>query len=125
MKFRIARHTNNLTPLIAFYKNILGFEILGQFTGHDGYDGVFIGLPQADWHLEFTVSADAPNHEPDEDDLLVFYADSLEQYEDLLQKFAAHSLTPLKPKNPYWEVNGTTFSDPDGYRLVIAMPPMK
>jgi hypothetical protein len=26
----------------------------------------------------------------------------------------------VKPKNPYWEKNGITFEDPDGFRVVIS-----
>ncbi|BBI65852.1 hypothetical protein PKHYL_00430 [Psychrobacter sp. KH172YL61] len=45
MKFRYARHTNNLGTLIDFYQNIIGLEKLGGFKDHNGYDGVFLGFP--------------------------------------------------------------------------------
>jgi hypothetical protein len=73
MKFRIARHTTALNPIVRFYRDLLGLDVLGDFNNHNGYDGVFIGLPGADWHLEFTVSEEAPSHHPDNDDLLVLY----------------------------------------------------
>ena len=41
MKFRYARHTNNLDTLIDFYQNVIGLEKLGGFKDHNGYDGVF------------------------------------------------------------------------------------
>ena len=72
MKFRIARHTTNLESIIAFYCGILDLEILGEFHNHDRYDGVLIGNRDSDWHLEFTVSDEQPDHSPDVDDLLVF-----------------------------------------------------
>ncbi|MER2163157.1 MAG: hypothetical protein ABS921_03445 [Psychrobacter alimentarius] len=56
MKFRYAQHTNNLDSFISFYQNIIGLEKLGGFKDHNGYDGVFLGLPNQDWHLEFTYS---------------------------------------------------------------------
>jgi hypothetical protein len=28
---------------------------------------------------------------------------------------------PLVPANPYWEANGVTFADPDGFQIVLAM----
>ena len=43
MKLRVARHTNDLDKIEAFYINILGFERLGGFQNHNNYDGVFIG----------------------------------------------------------------------------------
>ncbi|MFN4152491.1 MAG: VOC family protein, partial [Candidatus Sericytochromatia bacterium] len=73
MKFRIARHTNNLEPLINFYTNYLGLELLGRFKNHSSYDGIFLGKKDLDWHLEFTMSDEKANHIFDEDDLLVFY----------------------------------------------------
>jgi catechol 2,3-dioxygenase-like lactoylglutathione lyase family enzyme len=120
MKLRVARHTNNLDVIITFYKDILGFKVLGNFAAHNGYDGVFLGLPNTGWHLEFTVSDEAPIHYTDDDDLLVFYAESDEHYNKLLQNFSENRLLPVIPKNPYWQLNGTTYADPDGYRIIIA-----
>ena len=34
MKFRYARHTNNLVSIIEFYTEIIGLEIIGQFENH-------------------------------------------------------------------------------------------
>ena len=81
MKLRVARHTKDLQPLINFYTTILGLEIIGEFKDHNNYDGVFMGIKNTSWHLEFTVSGEQPDHHPDEDDLLVFYAGSLSQFE--------------------------------------------
>lgn len=122
MKFRSARHTNNLAPLVAFYRDALGLEVLGKFDSHDGYDGVFLGIPGADWHLEFTVSDEAVKHKPDEDDLLVFYPASAEEYERIIRRFSENNIPALEPKNPYWKANGITYADPDGYRIVIVKP---
>jgi catechol 2,3-dioxygenase-like lactoylglutathione lyase family enzyme len=87
MKFRSARHTDNRQPIISFYRNVLGLEILGDFKDHDGYDGVFLGIPGAGWHLEFTTSAERADHKPDDDDLLVFYPASAEEYESIIKRF--------------------------------------
>ncbi|TSJ44155.1 hypothetical protein FO440_08280 [Mucilaginibacter corticis] len=72
MKLRVARHTSNLKPLISFYTTVLGLDVIGSFTDHAGYDGVFIGGKNSEWHLEFTTSANNADHHADEDDLLVF-----------------------------------------------------
>lgn len=121
MKFRIARHTNNLAPIINFYQNLLGLSILGDFNNHDGYDGIFLGLPHADWHLEFTVSHQPPIHQPDDDDLFGFYLPTAIEYKLLNEKFSANNVMKAEAKNPYWEANGATYIDPDGYRIVLTI----
>jgi|SRR6218665_1902969 len=120
MTFRSTRHTTDLQQIVDFYCGILGFEILGKFENHDFYDGVFIGIPNSDWHLEFTVSDELPKHQPDEDDLLVFYVENETEYVNLQQKFEHKNILSIPPKNPYWAINGMTYKDPDGFRIVIA-----
>ncbi|HLA55313.1 MAG TPA: VOC family protein [Flavobacterium sp.] len=122
MKFRIARHTADLQPIIHFYCGILGLDILGEFKNHDDYDGVFIGKGNLGWHLEFTVSGELPDHRPDEDDLLVFYPESMVEFNTIRQQFSTYDISEVKPKNPYWAENGITYVDPDGFRIVIAKP---
>jgi len=122
MKFRVARHTDSLENIVTFYTDILGLQVLDDFKDHDNYNGVFIGFPGADWHLEFTTSDEAPAHKPDADDLLVFYASTIEEYNTILQRFTEHKIRKADPKNPYWKTNGTAFLDPDGYGIIIALP---
>ncbi|WP_428328520.1 VOC family protein [Mucilaginibacter sp.] len=121
MKFRIARHTKDLNRIIDFYGRILGMKVLGEFKNHHNYDGVFLGIPGAGWHLEFTVSGTMPVHYPDNDDLLVFYAESVEEFNIIKERFIANRVKPATPKNPYWTKNGITFTDPDGFRIVISI----
>lgn len=121
MKLRIARHTTDLNRIIDFYGRIMGLKILGEFREHQGYSGVFMGLPGADWHLEFTVSDSPPIHHPDKDDLLVIYASSLDEFASLKKRFLSNKVKHVTPQNPFWEKNGLTFEDPDGYRVVISV----
>lgn len=120
MKLRTARHTDNLQAIIDFYCGILDLEILGEFHDHDGYDGVFIGNHGSDWHLEFTTSSQKPEHLPNKDDLLIFYAESDAEYEHLTEKFRISGAAQTQAKNPYWNNNGKTYIDPDGFRIVIS-----
>lgn len=120
MKLRVARHTTDLQSILGFYRDILGLEMIGSFKDHDEYDGVFLGMPGASWHLEFTVSNEAPVHTPDEDDLLVFYVTE-DLYGPLVDKLKAAGVPEVTAKNPYWKNNGITFSDPDGFRIVISI----
>lgn len=120
MTFRVARHTTNLAAILAFYQDLLGLELLGKFQSHDNYDGVFLGFPNADWHLEFTVSNHQPTHQPDDDDLLVFYLDTMEAYHAATARVVAGGHVEVEPRNPYWKTWGTTFTDPDGFRVVLS-----
>ena len=121
MNFRVARHTDNLEPIIKFYRDLLGLEVIGEFTNHDKYDGVFIGKEGLNWHLEFTRSEESPKHQTDKDDLLVFYLESEEEYISVKQKFDDNGLSSVQSKNPYWNNNGSTYLDPDGFRIVITI----
>lgn len=120
MTFRFARHTNDLDQLSNFYINILGMEILGGFQKHNGYDGVFIGKSNENWHLEFTKSNEIIQFNFGEEDVLVFYPNTRLEYEHILEKIKNFSIKNIEAKNPYWNENGKMFLDPDGYRIVIS-----
>jgi len=120
MEFRIARHTNNLELIKSFYINILGLELLGDFKNHSYYDGIFIGKPNLNWHLEFTQSKDKANHYFDDDDCLVFYPQTIIEYNSLIDTISNKNITFIKAKNPYWNSNGKMLLDPDGYRIIIS-----
>ncbi|MGB0887246.1 MAG: VOC family protein [Vicingaceae bacterium] len=122
MKFRVARHTNNLKRIIHFYHTILGLDILGSFEKHDDYDGVFLGLENENWHLEFTVSNNKPNHTPDKDDLIVFYSESKNHFNEIITSLKNENINPIKSQNPYWNKTGITILDPDNFRVVIVKP---
>ena len=120
MQLRQAKHTSDLEKITAFYTRVLGLEILGEFRDHEGYDGVFLGHKNAQWHLEFTTSSEPPRHKPDEDDLLVFYPESIAEYNALQQRLLQNGILRQVAKNPYWNENGFCFLDPDGFLLVIS-----
>lgn len=120
MEFRLARHTNRLKENIDFYTNALGLVILGSFEGHDGYDGVFIGLQGESWHFEFTSTNEPVSHHYDEDDLLVFYPQTKEAHERILNNLRNKETREEVPKNSYWKTNGILFKDPDGMGIMIS-----
>lgn len=120
MNFRLARHTTDLRKIQNFYQAILGLDLLSSFSNHHGYDGIFLGKYNATWHLEFTTSGKEPEHITDEDDFLVFYVSSHEQ-SMIKQKCLDNDIPILKAKNPYWNQNGLVISDPDNYRIIIAI----
>jgi hypothetical protein len=40
VQLRIARHTERLDELVAFYRDGIGLTEIGSFRDHDGYSGV-------------------------------------------------------------------------------------
>ena len=117
---RIARPTDQLHKVVDFYQNILGFSRLGEFKNHDGFDGIMMGHSDAPYHLEFTSQS---NHSvglaPSQDHLLVFYQPSFESWQSTIKKIEESGAAPVQSYNPYWDTNGRTYEDPDGYRIVI------
>lgn len=120
MQFRYARHTQKLESLIYFYTSVLNFEILGEFKNHDNYDGVFLGIKGQNWHLEFTQNGEKPLSEFDEDDALVFYPESNEDYHKILDNLKKFEVPLLQPKNPYWKDNGICFEDCDHFKIIVS-----
>ncbi|MEO1053243.1 MAG: VOC family protein [Bacteroidota bacterium] len=120
MIYRTARHTDDLKPLVKFYTQVLGFEVLFSFENHNGYDGAFIGQPGQDWHLEFTASERPSDHKFDPEGILVFYPTEAKEYEAIVQRIESNGLERLKAENPYWNDNGIMIKDPDGFRVVVS-----
>ncbi|VXC34787.1 conserved hypothetical protein [Flavobacterium sp. 9AF] len=120
MKFRFARHTNNLENLKSFYIDLLGLEYLGSFENHSDYDGIFIGKPNLDWHLEFTKSNELITFNFGEEDYLVFYPETIQEFEKIRSKLVENNIPSILSKNPYWNENGIIFNDPDGYSIIIS-----
>ncbi len=120
MIFRYARHTNKLERLINFYTKVLDFEILGKFKNHNGYDGVFLGKKNENWHLEFTQSDEKAASVFDEDDILVFYPTEISEYEKIINNLKTFKVPLIQPKNPYWKENGVCFEDCDHFKIVIS-----
>lgn len=120
LKLRVARPTNDLTALRAFYIEGLGMSELYAFTQHEGVDGLMVGHAQAPYHLEFTRQAGhvAPRA-PTAEHLLVFYYPEQADWEAAVARLRAAGYSPVPAQNPYWNRQGLTFEDPDGYRVVL------
>lgn len=120
VQFRIARPTKQLAAIKKFYTEGLGLPVIGEFKGHQGYDGVMIGLPDNRHHLEFTQTVfDTEILTPAKDNLLVFYYDNTDEYEKANMRLQEMNCFPVKPENPYWEGKSETYEDPDKWRIVL------
>lgn len=117
---RIARATDHLTQIINFYRDGLGFEVIGSFEDHDGFDGVMLGHPQLPYHLEFTTQhGHAASGAPNKETLLVFYLPIKKDWKTAVDRMTSQGYEPVESLNPYWDVRGRTFEDADGYRVVL------
>jgi catechol 2,3-dioxygenase-like lactoylglutathione lyase family enzyme len=118
---RIARPTDDLDRLLPFYRDGLGFETLGSFADHEGFDGVMLGHRSAGYHLEFTRhSGHDVGRAPTQDNLLIFYLPDVEDYTKAVARMVESGFPPVPSFNPYWDKCGKTFEDADGYRVVLA-----
>jgi len=117
---RVARPTDNLAALLAFYQQGLGLTLLYRFEDHDGFDGIMLGHEAAPYHFEFTQSrGHTAGRAPTADNLLVFYFPEPQAWQDAIKRMRAAGFSPVPAFNPYWDRNGLTFEDPDGYRVVL------
>lgn len=117
---RIARPTDRLDEVVEFYVATLEFIELSRFTDHDGFDGVMLGHQSARYHLEFTHKrGHCTGPAPSDDNLLVFYLPDRDDWTRVTARIENLGIMPVPSFNPYWDQNGKTYADPDGYRIVI------
>ncbi|CAN5360070.1 hypothetical protein BH10PLA2_BH10PLA2_27830 [soil metagenome] len=117
---RVARPTDDLAAVVAFYHDGLGFEVLYEFADHDGFDGVMLGHRGAGYHLEFTRAAGhTAGRAPTADNLLVFYLPEEHVWRAAVARLERAGYQAVVAFNPYWDRQGRTFEDPDGYRVVL------
>jgi len=117
---RIARPTDHMPEVLRFYRDGLGFDVLGSFEDHDGFDGVMLGHRGSPYHLEFTRRrGHEAGRSPTQDNLLVFYLPEAGAWQKAVERMRAQGYEPVSSYNPYWDKQGLTFEDADGYRIVL------
>jgi len=120
---RVARPTDRLGEIVAFYREFFEFEVVASFEDHEGFDGVMLGRPEDAFHLEFThergrTSPGAASHEH----LLVLYLDE-DAWHDVQLRLKSAEVPFVSSHNPYWDRHGVTIEDPDGNRIVLHRGP--
>ncbi len=119
-RIRIARQTDRLAKVIEFYCQGLGLQQIGNFNNHSGYDGVMIGLPNWDTHLEFVQHQQgSPGEAPTRENLLVLYLPSSRVIRAKTEHLERMGYPAVEPENPYWNGKSITIEDPDGWRVVL------
>jgi len=122
-RMRSARPSDRLGELRRFYIDALGCTLLGEFAGHDGFDGLIVGHPSGRWQLEFVHEhARAAPPVPSHEHLLVFYLDDRAALAARVAAMDSAGCRRATPNNPYWSRHGVTYVDPDGYHVVLAVP---
>jgi catechol 2,3-dioxygenase-like lactoylglutathione lyase family enzyme len=117
---RVARPTDNLEAIARMYSAGLGFEQLGAFVNHRGFDGVILGHPRAPYHLEFTRQRGHPvGTAPTRDHRSVFYVPDRDDWEQHCERLVSAGFRQVTSWNPFWDDAGRTFEDGDGYRVVL------
>ena len=117
---RIARPVRDLAVTQAMYCGGLGLRVVGSFHDHDGFDGVMLGVAGSDYHFEFTSSQKhrvVPT--PTAEDLVVFYIPTSTEWQSACANMLAAGFKQVVAFNPYWDIRGRTYEDPDGYRIVL------
>ena len=119
-QIRIARPTRDLREIVRFYEIGIGLRKIGSFDDHEGYSGVMLGMPDEQYHLEFTQHANSiASFSPSADNLLVFYYPDTISRNTVTDRLLDLGYTEVEPENPYWKTHGITIEDPDGWRVVL------
>ncbi len=117
---RVARPTDRLEEIVRFYRDGLRLTVLGSFVDHVGFDGVMLGMAGASYHLEFTYRrGHTVGNAPTQDHLLVFYLPDHVAWLEATAHMEQAGYSPTTSFNPYWDKQGRTYEDPDGYRVVL------
>lgn len=116
----IARPVTDLARACTMYSQGLELQRIADFTDHAGFSGIMVGRPELAWHIEFTHCHDHPRQPaPTDEDLLVLYYPDKAAWQQACARMTAAGFRTMRSFNPYWDTNGKTFVDDDGYRVVL------
>ena len=116
---RFARSSEHYDDTVAFYRDIVGLPVVGDYAGSFGEDGTIFGLPDTTVQLEIVRAAGRVVIDPL--DLLVLYLSGAAAVEAATAPLRAVGTTRDPAPHPYWVANGgVVYLDPDGRRVVFA-----
>lgn len=79
-----------------------------------------LGFPERPCILKFTQrEAGSACPAPSLDSLIVLYVTETAAYNWLNDRMYRMGHAPVEPENPYWLGRSFTYSDPDGWRVVV------
>jgi hypothetical protein len=98
----------------------LGLRVVGSFENHEGFDGVMLGMASSSYHFEFThCRTRAVTPSPTPEDLVVLCIPAETEWKARCASMLAAGFKQVASFNPYWDIRGRTYEDPDGYRVVL------
>ena len=120
-QIRVARPTDRLDEVVAFYRDGLGLPELYRFADHDGYDGVMIGLPGRTYppRIHDASKWQRRNRSEPRQSSRVLYTRSGTTGAGAATGSKPWVIGRWLPENPYWLDKSVTFEDPDGWRIVL------
>lgn len=119
-QLRVARPVADLARAQSMYMRGLGLALLARFEDHQGFDGVILGVPGADYHLEFTHCRHHPiAPRTTVEDLLVLYLPDAAEWRAVCARMQDAGFAEVASFNPWWDRGGRSFEDADGYRTVL------
>lgn len=72
------------------------------------------------YHFEFTHKrGHFAGRAPSQDSLIVFYLPDEVVWRAAVERMLSHGFASVTAFNSYWDKQGKTFEDPDGYRVVL------
>jgi catechol 2,3-dioxygenase-like lactoylglutathione lyase family enzyme len=117
---RFSRSSAHYERTVAFYRDVLGLPLIGEFAESFGEDGTILGLPGLPTHLEIVRGHD-PAPVVDPLDQLVFYLSGTAAVAVATARLQAAGVPRDPAPHPYWSARGgVSFLDPDGRRVVFA-----
>lgn len=117
---RVAKPVTDLAVTQKMYCSGLNLSLVGHFEDHDGFSGIMLGSEEMQYHFEFTVChnhAVVPASTPE--DLIVLYIPNADEFRERCENMVAAGFRETESFNPYWSIQGRTFQDLDGYRIVL------
>lgn len=116
---RFTRSSGHYDRTVAFYRDLVGLPVVGEFAASFGEDGMIFGLPDTAVQLEI-VRGREPS-QPNPFDQLVLYVDDPAAVEEATAPLRAAGLEPNPEPHAYWRANGAViYRDPDGREVVFA-----
>jgi GNAT superfamily N-acetyltransferase len=117
---RWARASGHYHDTIAFYRDVVGLPVIGQFTDSFGEVGTIFGLPDTTTQMEIVRAHNDTDHAGSFDQL-VFYLDNDDAVAAATAPLLKHGFKPDETPHPYWAANrASTFRDPDERGVVFA-----
>ena len=118
---RFAHASRNYDTTVAFYRDVVGLPVIGDFSSSFGEDGTIFGLPDTTVQLEVVRARHDIGSAAGSFDQLVLYLDNPDAVRVATEPLRAAGLEPTPDQHPYWAANGAvTYQDPDGRDVVFA-----